>query len=111
MEITQLKLKIKFDLLDLRAIYYYVQKEDFLNAYDLASDTQKEEIVRSIDGINPIELKRICNGILCKKLEQKPIRHLHIMASKLGIVNYKYYRKNELISAIKEKQDEKERND
>lgn len=97
--LTEIRANVRIKLLDYRAMEYYLNTGKFERVWELCED--KEELVKMIDCLNLISLKRYCERILSADQEEKTLRQLREIASSLGIPCYSQYDKETLIQLIK----------
>lgn len=97
MTLETLKVQLRLKLLDFRSLVYFIE-HNIDEAYKAATPSQLKEIHEAIESIDIIKLKSICKEIL----NEQSIKDLHIIARRMGITNYKQYRKDELKDKINE---------
>lgn len=99
---TQIQMKVRRMTLDLRAINRLVQSEDFLKAWDAASDEERKCGNGIIESLDITGLRQWFHDIRVQDLRDMTHRELLVECQKKQIRNYSRMQKDEMIKALME---------
>lgn len=110
MKLTEIQMVVHHRVLDMRSLEHFVNTRKFEMAFENAEGADKtiiEDAIRLADNNQSIEhLKDFINHLLRKELQEKSVRELRNIASKIGIPGFNKLSKVQLIYTIKEHENE-----
>lgn len=101
---NDLKQSVHARLLVARNLFTMVNNTEFLAAYELATNSQREYIKVLIDASDVVNLAKIKRQLLRPELESLTCRELRKLGQDYGIRGYNTLPKASLLSALKQKE-------